>query len=101
MNWVSLIVKWLMLVGLLSVIGGCATTLDNQGEVGFRYGTEFTFFHRATATCEESAKSSWSADVEAINALIRKQTEPDKNPPEGAETPIVSVSEVNEHPQEE
>ena len=29
---------------------GCTTTLQNQGEYGFRYGTEFTFFHRAAKT---------------------------------------------------
>lgn len=52
--------KWMIaLLGLLLLVflGGCAATLTNQGEVGFRYGTEFTFFHRASETSEEPAKS--------------------------------------------
>jgi hypothetical protein len=29
---------------------GCTSTLTNAGDVGFRYSTEFAFFHRAAKT---------------------------------------------------
>lgn len=49
----------LLLAGCLQ---GCTIDLANQGEVGFRYGTEITFFHRAAKTSDEHAVSVLNAD---------------------------------------
>lgn len=39
----------------LTLTTGCKIQTKNQGEVGFRYGTEFTFFSRAAQTAPEPA----------------------------------------------
>ena len=50
---------WLAVpVALLCV--GCMTSLSNHGEVGFRYGTEVTFFHRSAETADEPATAELS-----------------------------------------
>ena len=45
----------LWMVGAILFLGaclatGCTSTLKNAGDVGFRYSTEFAFFHRAAKT---------------------------------------------------
>ena len=37
---------------------GCATNIKNQSEVGFRWGTEVTFFSRAAQTAPEAATAT-------------------------------------------
>ena len=52
--------------------GGCATTLENYGEVGIRYGTEITLFSRASETCDCQATSELSVS----EAILPKPAEP-------------------------
>ena len=72
------IVLLLCLGGCLTT--GCTTTLKNQGEVGFRYGTEFTFFHRAAQTSPEPAVSK--TEVPALTEwLFRRPDDEIVGPP--------------------
>jgi len=63
----NLIWIFLALFGL-SIITGCTTTLQNQGDVGFKFSTEWAFFHRAAKTSGDAdsdvAKSN--TDVPAL-----------------------------------
>ena len=63
-----------LVFGLL-LIGGCLTTgctitTKNQGEVGFRYGHEIVFFHRAAQTAPEPA--TIKTEVPAIEEYFKK-----------------------------
>jgi hypothetical protein len=60
--------KWVRVLGIvcaancaLVMLSACAIELLNQGEVGLRYGSEITFFHRASKTSDELATSSVEA----------------------------------------
>ena len=56
---------------------GCATALTNHGEVGIRYGTELTFFSRASKTADTTA----TAEVEVpalVDWLFTPKDEPDE-----------------------
>jgi hypothetical protein len=44
----TIIVVALMFIG--GCLGGCTSTLTNDGKVGFEYSTSFAFFHRAAKT---------------------------------------------------
>lgn len=80
MDWRTLIV--LLLAWFL---GGCqlASETANQREVGFRYGTEFTFFSRAAATSPEVATDKVTLTVDdrvldsALGAAKKEEEEPD------------------------
>lgn len=65
--WIAL--GGLILGGCLLAAAGCTIDLANQGEVGFRYGTEITFFHRAAKTSDEHAVSDLS--VPSIEEWIK------------------------------
>lgn len=54
MNWI----KWIVMVLALLSLVGCMTVQKNQGEMGLRYGTEVTFFSRASQTSPEEATNS-------------------------------------------
>jgi hypothetical protein len=41
---------WAIIWAALWMMAGCTSTLTNAGDVGFRYSTEFAFFHRAAKT---------------------------------------------------
>jgi len=45
----------LFLVCVSGCLCGCTITTANQGEVGFRFGNELTFFHRAAQTAPQPA----------------------------------------------
>lgn len=68
----------LMLFWFMLLFGGCATTLTNQGEVGARWGTEFTFFSRAAKTSDEPATAK--VEVPGLTELILGETEADDAP---------------------
>jgi hypothetical protein len=71
------------ILGVLALLAsGCMTTLHNQGEVGFRWGTEITFFHRAAATSEETA----TAELE-VPGVVEWVLGDDKPEPESAPEP--------------
>jgi hypothetical protein len=53
----------------LVCLASCATTLENYGEVGIRYGTEITLFSRASKTCDEEATSALSIDPEIVGVF--------------------------------
>lgn len=70
--------KWtrLLLVALVGTcLTGCATRLGHHGEVGVRYGTEVTFFSRASQTSDVEA----TAEIEVpalIDWLLKPKPEP-------------------------
>lgn len=49
------IIAALALLGFSGCLTGCMTITTNQSEVGFRWGTEVTFFSRASKTSDEPA----------------------------------------------
>jgi hypothetical protein len=70
-------------IGLLFIVGclaeGCTIDLKNQGEVGFRYGHEITFFHRAAKTSDEAARSS--IETSSLTEYIWKPRDEPVGPP--------------------
>jgi len=84
------------IVGAVVFIGGClagmgcTTTLENAGDVGFRYSTEFAFFHRAAKT---SGADKAVSNTE-FPALVEWFLE--GPPPEGATT--VTVTDKDPQP---
>lgn len=76
------IASLLALVAGCLVEAGCTTTLQNTGDVGFKYSTEFAFFHRAAKT-----SGSGEADVARSNTEIPALVEwfLEGPPPEGGE----------------
>lgn len=72
----------LVLVG--GCLTGCTITTSNQGEAGFRWGTEFTFFSRSAKTADEPA--TIKSEVPALEEWFRKSNELPGPPP-----PVVEV----------
>ena len=73
-----------ILLGLLLVTSGCSILLEDQGETGIRYGTEITFFSRASTT---NATSAATVDIQpAVDYFIQLQgTKPDEDSDAGTD----------------
>jgi len=82
--------RLLMCAGCLALSGcllGCATALTNHGEVGLRYGTELTFFSRASKTADITA----TAEIEVpalIDWLFTTKEEADEVVPDPVAVPV-------------
>ena len=72
--------KRLLLSCLLLCLGGCATVIKNQGEVGMRWGTEITFFSRAAQTADEPATAEIKVPALAEWIIGEPQPEPEPEP---------------------
>jgi hypothetical protein len=80
----------IVVVLLLLVSGcltGCTSTLKNAGDVGFRYSTEFAFFHRAAKTSGGDQDNVAQTNTE-FPALVSWFLTP--KPSENGETVIVT-----------
>ena len=80
----NLIWIFLALFGL-SIVSGCTTTLQNDGTVGFKFSTEWSFFHRASKTSGNA-----DSDVSKSNTELPALTEwlfESPPPPPVTETP--------------
>jgi hypothetical protein len=75
---------WTIIGATLWAMAGCTSTLQNAGDVGFRYSTEFAFFHRAAKTSGGDEDSVAMTNTE-FPALVEWFLE--GPPPEGAVTP--------------
>lgn len=53
---------------------GCKSTAKNQAEVGFRWGTEVTFFSRAAQTSPEAATYEVTSTV--VDELLKTTAKP-------------------------
>lgn len=63
---------------------GCQTIVKNQSEVGFRWGTEVTFFSRAAETADEEATAELRS--QPLSDYLARDPEPEvAGPPESAE----------------
>jgi hypothetical protein len=57
---------------------GCRTEVKNQGEVGFRWGTEVTFFSRAAQTAPEPATAEIGS--QPLNEWLERKAETPPTP---------------------
>ena len=73
----------LVLLPLSCLSSGCSLITKEQGELGIRYGTEITFFHRAACTqCEAESRIEAPAILEWIIG-----DDDEVGPPAETETP--------------
>ena len=47
-----------LIAGIGCLLPGCSTDIHNQAEVGFRWGTEVTFFSRSAQTAPEHSTAT-------------------------------------------
>lgn len=69
-NWI----RWAVMLVALLCLAGCAVVTRNQSEAGLRYGTELTFFSRASQTSPETAESKLTIPV--LEKAIEDATTP-------------------------
>ena len=69
---------WIIALFLLGFLG-CIAKLSDHGEAGIRYGTEITFFSRASTT---EATSEASVDFKPTSDFVDslRDPEPETNP---------------------
>jgi hypothetical protein len=75
-------VCWAVIGAFLLALASCTSTLQNAGDVGFRYSTEFAFFHRAAKTSGGDADSVAMTNTEfpALVSYIMGPPAPEPTP---------------------
>jgi len=64
---------FLAMSGTTCLSTGCSLITKNHGEIGVRYGTELTFFHRAAQTATEEA--TFSVDFPSLEEMLKASDE--------------------------
>jgi hypothetical protein len=78
------------ITGCLPLLTGCKNKSKNQREVGFRWGTEITFFDRVSKTSGADVNDAYESEIEAPALVEWILPGP---PAEGQVTPAMSVAD--------
>lgn len=73
---------WSLIGAFLLALAGCTSTLKNAGDIGFRYSTEFAFFHRAAKTSggDDDSVAQTNTEFPALVSYIMGPPAPEPTP---------------------